>query len=77
MDSGTLSSPGRGEDGQQETAAARSALLAAGYVEGVDFQYYLAEGATHSEAAWAARLPMVLQFLFPTGGAQPAGRASW
>jgi len=68
LDSGTLSSPGRGNDGQRETAQARAALLEAGYVEGVDFQYYLAQGATHSEDAWAARLPMVLQFLFPTPG---------
>ena len=67
LDSGTLSAPDRGEDGQRETAQARRALLEASYVEGVDFQYHLAEGATHSEAAWAARLPLVFQFLFPTG----------
>lgn len=67
LDSGTLSSPGRGDDGQRETAAARCALLKAGYVEGTDFQFHVAEGATHSEASWAARLPMILQFLFPTG----------
>lgn len=66
LDSGTLSSPNHGTDGQRETAAARGALLEAGYREGVDFQYHLAEGATHSEAAWAARLPLVFQFLFPT-----------
>lgn len=68
LDSGTLSSPGRGDDGQRETAAARCALLEAGYVEGSDFQVYVAEGATHSEASWAARLPLVMQFLFPTTG---------
>jgi hypothetical protein len=62
-----MSSPGGGDDGQRETAEARAALLEAGYVEGVDFQRYLAEGATHSEGAWAARLPLILQFLFPTG----------
>lgn len=65
LDSGTLDAPGRGDDGQQETQAMRDALLAAGYQAGPDFQYYLDEGATHSEAAWAARLPMVFQFLFP------------
>ncbi len=67
LDSGTWSSPGHGDDGQEETAAARCALLEAGYVEGRDFQVYVADGATHSEAAWAARLPLVFQFLFPTG----------
>jgi predicted alpha/beta superfamily hydrolase len=70
LDSGTLGSPGGGDDGQRETAEARAALLEAGYVEGVDFQCYFAEGATHSEGAWAARLPLVLQFLFPTGPAE-------
>jgi predicted alpha/beta superfamily hydrolase len=76
LDSGTLSSPGGGDDGQRETAEARAALLEAGYVEGVDFQCYVAEGATHSEAAWAARLPLVLQFLFPTGPAETLRPAS-
>lgn len=73
LDSGTLSSPGHGDDGQDETAQARAALLEAGYVEGVDFHYYVAEGATHSEGAWAARLPLVLQFLFPTGQSETLG----
>ncbi len=68
LDSGTFSSPGHGNDGQQETAAARQALLDAGYREGSEFQYLLDEGATHSESAWAARLPLVFQFLFPTTG---------
>lgn len=68
LDSGTRSAPGRGDDGCRDTAAARRALLQAGYVEAVDFQYYVAEGATHSEASWAARLPLILQFLFPTQG---------
>jgi hypothetical protein len=48
-----------------DTRHARRALLEAGYVEGVDFQYYLDEGATHSEAAWAARLPLIFSFLLP------------
>ncbi len=65
LDSGTRSAPGRGDDGMDDTRRARAALLEAGYVEGVDFQYYLDEGATHSEAAWAARLPLIFQFLFP------------
>lgn len=67
LDSGTRSSPDRGDDGRRETLYARRALLEAGYADGPDFQYYLAEGATHSEGSWAARLPMVLQFLFPVG----------
>jgi predicted alpha/beta superfamily hydrolase len=65
LDSGTMSAPGRGDDGKVETLAARDALLESCYVEGVDFQYYLDEGATHSEGAWASRLPLVFSFLFP------------
>lgn len=65
LDSGTRSSPFRGDDGMGDTRHARRALLEAGYVEGVDFQYYLDEGATHSEAAWAARLPLAFSFLLP------------
>lgn len=49
------------------TTLLRSAWLQDGrnYVEGVDFQCYLDEGATHSEGAWASRLPQVFRFLFP------------
>lgn len=65
LDSGTFSSPGHGNDGQRETAEARRALLQAGYHEGTDFQYYLDNGAIHSESSWAARLPLIFQFLFP------------
>ncbi len=75
LDSGTLSSPDGGNDGQRETAEARRALLEAGYVEGSDFQFHLAEGATHTEAAWAARLPMVFQFLFPMNGSDTRRQA--
>ena len=31
----------------------------------------IAEGATHTESAWAARFPEALQFLFPSGDARP------
>jgi predicted alpha/beta superfamily hydrolase len=65
LDSGTRDAPGRGNDGRYETAAARDALLQNGYVEGPDFHYHLAKGAIHKESAWAARLPLIFQFLFP------------
>jgi predicted alpha/beta superfamily hydrolase len=65
LDSGTLDAPGRGNDGMPETLAARQALLDIGYQEGPDFRYYLAKGAIHHESAWAARLPLVFEFLFP------------
>ncbi len=66
LDSGTRSAPDRGDDGMRDTKKAYSALREAGYVPGVDFQYFLDEGGIHNEASWAARLPMIFQFLFPT-----------
>ena len=48
-------------------ATTRDALIEAGYAEGIDFQYYLDEEGIHNESSWAARLPMIFQFLFPTG----------
>jgi predicted alpha/beta superfamily hydrolase len=65
LDSGTRSTPSRGDDGMKITQAARDALLDSGYELGPDFQYYLDEGAIHQETAWAARLPRVFRFLFP------------
>jgi predicted alpha/beta superfamily hydrolase len=65
LDSGTRDAPGRGDDGRKETIAARDALLQNGFTEGPDFRYHLAKGAIHKESAWAARLPLVFQFLFP------------
>jgi hypothetical protein len=38
-------------------------LVAKGYRPGRDIRYVVDEGATHSEAAWAARLPGALRFL--------------
>ncbi|MDX1520588.1 MAG: alpha/beta hydrolase-fold protein, partial [Anaerolineae bacterium] len=65
LDSGTLDSPSKGDDGLKDTMAAREALLENGYVIGPDFQHHVAEGAIHHESAWAARLDNVFRFLFP------------
>jgi predicted alpha/beta superfamily hydrolase len=59
-----------GDSGPSQDDAANTALLAArlrslGYRDGEGFLYVLAPGATHTEAAWAARLPGALRFLFP------------
>jgi predicted alpha/beta superfamily hydrolase len=43
----------------------RDALVARGWREGEDLRYVEAEGARHNEAAWAKRLPNVLEFLYP------------
>ena len=65
LDSGTLDSPGKGDDGMEDTKAARDALLANGFEPGPDFRYFLDEGGAHHEDAWAARLPQIFEFLFP------------
>lgn len=62
---GTSHIPGQDDDNKFVTMEAREALLESGYVEGVDFVYHLAEGALHTESAWAGRLDKVLAFLFP------------
>jgi predicted alpha/beta superfamily hydrolase len=43
----------------------RAALLADGFVEGADLRTVEVAGAGHIEAAWAARMPDVLAYLFP------------
>ncbi len=59
LDSGTIN------DGMQATTQARDALLENGFEEGPNFKYYLHQGAAHNEEAWAERLEMVFQFLYP------------
>ena len=59
LDSGTAN------DGMVETLAARDALRENGYIEGLNFRHYIDEGAGHNEVAWAGRLPLIFQFLFP------------
>lgn len=43
----------------------KAMLVGKGWREGRSLHYFEAEGATHSESAWAARLPLALQFLYP------------
>lgn len=40
-------------------------LRAAGLEEGSGYQFIVAEGAEHNESAWRARLPAILEFLYP------------
>ncbi len=71
LDSGTQDAPGRGDDGLSETRRARDLLLRRGFQEGPDFHYHVARCASHTEAAWAARLPRILRFLFPAAPTPP------
>jgi len=48
----------------KDTRALRDKLKAKGWGEG-DLKYHEDRRADHSERAWAARAPMMLEFLFP------------
>ncbi|MDP2391384.1 MAG: alpha/beta hydrolase-fold protein, partial [Acidobacteriota bacterium] len=54
-----------GRRGLDDARLLKAALVGAGYAEGVDLHYAEFEGATHSEAAWAARVGPMLKWLFP------------
>ncbi|MBM4344823.1 MAG: alpha/beta hydrolase [Deltaproteobacteria bacterium] len=60
------------KDGLQDTQAVRKKLLGLGWTDGASLGYFEAQGADHSEKAWAARAPMAVQFLFdPHDRAKP------
>jgi predicted alpha/beta superfamily hydrolase len=59
LDAGTSS------DGLPETTRMDTALVADGYVQGRDVNFYAAQGGSHNEASWAARVNIPLQWLFP------------
>lgn len=56
---------GTSSDGLAQTTAMRDALAADGYTQGNDLYYYVAQGGSHSESSWAARLDLPLKYLFP------------
>lgn len=58
---------GTKDDGLEDTSAMRDALLRQGYKQDVDLFYYVAEGATHNEKSWAARVEKPLTWFFPFG----------
>lgn len=59
---------GTNNDGLTETTRMRNALAADGYVQGADLYSYVAQGAGHTESAWAARVYLPLTYLFPWQG---------
>ena len=54
---------GADNDDVLETALLAQAYRGLGYQEGTDFKYVVQQGAIHTEAAWAQRLPEALRFL--------------
>jgi len=55
---------GTSSDGLPQTQRMNTALLADGYVQGTDLNFYTAQGASHNEASWAARVNIPLTWLF-------------
>lgn len=55
---------GSDSDGLPQTQAMRDAMLAQGYREGKDLYYYAAEGGSHNEKSWAARVHLPLTWFF-------------
>jgi len=53
------------EDNYCENFQLSDVLRNVGYTEGTDFLYVHDAGAQHNEAAWSARLPGALTYLFP------------
>jgi predicted alpha/beta superfamily hydrolase len=60
LDMGTA----EGRRGLDDARALRLALVRMGWKEGDDLHYSEHKGATHSEAAWAARVGPMLQYLY-------------
>jgi predicted alpha/beta superfamily hydrolase len=56
---------GTHEPGWERAATLRDRLIEKGWRLNDDIHYLEAEGADHSEGAWAARIDPVLRFLFP------------
>jgi len=56
---------GTNEPGWERARVLRDGLLEKGWRLHDDLRYFEAEGADHSEGAWAHRLDAVLRFLFP------------
>jgi predicted alpha/beta superfamily hydrolase len=58
---------GPSNDGVTDTRDLANAYRALGYVDGVNFTYVVQAGATHTESAWASRLPGALEALLGPG----------
>jgi predicted alpha/beta superfamily hydrolase len=59
---------GTRDDGLEDSVKMRDAMLAQGYKANQDLYFYKAEGGSHNEASWAARVDKPLAWFFPWGG---------
>jgi predicted alpha/beta superfamily hydrolase len=58
---------GTNDDGLLDTTRMRDALVQQGYQLNRDLLFYAADGATHNETSWAARVDKPLAWFFPWG----------
>ena len=58
---------GNSNDGVSDTRALAAAYRTLGYVDGSTLEHLVQPGATHTESAWASRLPGALEFLLGPG----------
>ena len=58
---------GTSNDGVDDTRALAAAYRTLGYVDGSTLKHVVQQGATHTESAWASRLPGALEFLLGPG----------
>jgi len=58
---------GTRDDGAPDAALMRDAMVKQGYQLNRDLLFYSAEGATHDEKSWAARVDRPLTWFFPWG----------
>ncbi len=59
---------GTSDDGMEDTVRMRDAMLAQGYQLNKDLLFYSAQGGSHNEKSWAARLDKPLLWFFPWSG---------
>ena len=58
---------GNSNDGVNDTRDLAAAYRTLGYVDGTTLKHVVQPGATHTESAWASRLPGALEFLLGPG----------
>jgi predicted alpha/beta superfamily hydrolase len=58
---------GNSNDGVSDTRDLAAAYRTLGYVDGTTLKHVVQPGATHTESAWASRLPGALEFLLGPG----------
>ena len=65
---------GTRDDGLAETEQMRDTMVRQGYSLGKDLKFVAADGGSHNEKSWAARVDQPLIYFFPWGGAQQQQR---